>query len=325
MRQISWFLCVFACLGPAAVAQKPQRSYQAPADVEWIRDVEYGKASEKSLKLDILRPKSPPEGLMPAIVFIHGGGFVNGDKEQGLRSGERFARTGYFFVTINYRLLADGPFPAAVEDCKAVVRWLRAKATEYGIDPERIGVWGTSAGGHLAAFTAVSGGVEEFEGKSGYEGFSSRVTCAVDGFGPADFTAITEHRAALGQNSRGESGWVGGDFKRFPDKALRASPIHYVSDDDPPLLIVHGMDDPVVPYQQSVEFEKALRAASVDVALISVRGAGHGYRSKAADQWVDAFFAKHLKGEDQEIPSTTVDNDVPADGQRPARPQGGGR
>ncbi|MEK7866101.1 MAG: alpha/beta hydrolase [Planctomycetota bacterium] len=310
-RHVWLVLFVASC----ALAQRGEREFTAPEGVEWERDVEFARVGKRPLLLDILRPEEPPEGKLPAIIYIHGGGFSKGNKEMGLRDNARLALRGYFTVTIEYRLCGEAIFPAAIEDCKAAVRWIRASADEYGVDPDRIGVWGTSAGGSLSALVGTSGDVKELEGDGGNLDQSSRVTCAIDCFGPSDFLSIEEHR---GEGGRHEYGYIGGPFAEHEELARLASARWQVTKDDPPFLIMHGTEDPVVPFAQSEELHEALEEAGVDVTFVPVEGAGHGWGpSDEADARMYAFFDKHLKGKDVEVSSEPIQGKPR--GRRPGR------
>jgi acetyl esterase/lipase len=149
--------------------------------------LEFAKPGGESLQLNLARPKSP-SGRTPAILCIHGGGFRAGKREGWDARCKLLAERGYAAATVTYRLAPKSQFPAAVEDCKAAVRWLRANAEKYSIDPERIGVIGDSAGGHLSQFLGVTNGVAQFEGDGGNASFSSRVSCVVNYYGPSDLT-----------------------------------------------------------------------------------------------------------------------------------------
>lgn len=277
-----------------------------PSDVKVIHDVEYGKGGAEPLKLDILCPKDAPKEPMPAVIFIHGGGWMMGSKEDGTNVLIPFAQHGYFCATINYRLSQQGIFPAQIEDCKCAVRWVRAHAKEYNVDPNRIGVGGFSAGGHLAALLGTSGDVKEFEGKGGWAECSSRVQAVCDYFGPTDLLKIVEDAekgivpsafqgTALGSGDDILSKLVGGPANQRKDACRLASPVTYVSKDDPPFLICHGDKDPIVPLDQSTELNDALKKVGVESTLIVVKGAGHGWTDHPeVDLKAFEFFEKHL-------------------------------
>ncbi len=289
--------------GPPAVGQRALGP-RIPADVELIRDVEFGKGGGRALKLDILRPKNPPEEPLPVVTFIHGGGWRGGKKGVGILRLLPLARRGYFCATIEYRLSGEAVFPAQIEDCKCAIRWLRAHAKEYNLDPDRIGVWGSSAGGHLVALLGTSGGVKELEGKGGWEKHSTRVQAVVDFFGPTDLLNIVED---AGKNQfQGRTGFdsknnpvallLGGPIEENKDKAAKASPITYVSKDDPPFLIVHGDRDALVPLGQSERLRDALKKVGVEAKLHVVKGAGHGLgRVGDVGDMIVSFFDEHLR------------------------------
>ncbi len=278
---------------------------QVPADVEVIRDIEYGKGGDVSLKLDIVRPKTQPKSPMPVIVFIHGGGWKQGSKETGLGKIIPLAQKGYFTTTINYRLTDVAPFPAQIEDCKCAIRWVRAHAKEYNLDSDRIGVWGGSAGGHLVALLGTSGGVKELEGKGGCEKYSSKVQAVADYFGPADFVVWAEDvkktfgysvEQALAHRTTGSvAGLLGGPVMEKMDVAKTASPTTYIDKNDPPIFIAHGDKDPLVPLSQSQVFYDKLKKAGVEATLHIVKGQGHGFKGPETDKLVADFFDKHLR------------------------------
>ena len=277
-----------------------------PEGVEIIHDVEIGTGGGHALHAEIARPKEPPKSPMPAVLWIHGGGW-SGGSHKGNRA-MMLATHGYFTASVEYRLSGEAKWPAQIEDCKLAVRWLRANAAKYNVNPDRIGCWGSSAGGHLVAFLGVSGGKAEFEGKGGHEGVSSRVQAVVDYCGPADMTegSLGIQGAKDERESPALLGLVGAPFKEKPDIWKQISPIVYVSSDDAPILIVHGDKDTTVPILHSERFEAALKKVGVPVEFIRVKGGGHGLKessgeppaepdSRALDAAVIAFFDKHLK------------------------------
>jgi acetyl esterase/lipase len=240
----------------------------------------------------------PKEGSrLPVIVNIHGGAFRMGSKEQGVPL-EYLAR-GYAVASLNYRLSQHAKFPAQIEDCKAAVRWLRAHAAEYRLDPALFAAWGASAGGHLAAMLGTTGDTREFD-VGGNLDQPSRVQAVVDYFGPTDFLQMDAHRPAGGMvhdtADSPESELVGGAIQDNKEKTARANPITYVSAGDPPFLICHGDQDPLVPHHQSELLEAALRKAGVPVTFYTVQGAGHGgFRDPRVAELTAEFLAKHLK------------------------------
>lgn len=249
-----------------------------PPGVTVLHDVEMGKGGDRTLHAEIAYPSRLPDAPMPAVIRIHGGGWRFGSYKEKIALG--LATHGYFVATVEYRLSGDALWPAQIADCKLAVRWLRANAAKYHIDPDRIGVWGGSAGGHLAACVGTMGDQAQLEGHGGYEGVSSRVQAVVDYCGPADFTGgdpgIERKLAkAPDYDSPGLVKLFGGTFKQKSDIWKQGSPITYVTADDPPFLIVHGDKDLSVPHEQSEKMAAALKKAGVPVEFITVKGGGH--------------------------------------------------
>jgi len=275
------------------------RQARVPEGVRAVRDVEYARAGGKALLLDLYVPEEAPEKALPLVVWIHGGGWRAGSKNRC--PAISFAADGYVVASVDYRLSHEATFPAQIFDCKAAIRWLRAHAAEYHVDPNHIGVWGGSAGGHLVALLGTSGDVEALEGDLGHPEQSSRVQAVCDWFGPTDF--LTMRQQALERRRRQDAArpsaelqLIGGTIDERRGLAVLASPVTYVSEDDPPFLIAHGDSDPVVPVQQSQLFHDALKKAGVDSELLVLEGQGHGFRSREPFQAAVAFFERTLKG-----------------------------
>ncbi len=279
--------------------------FQVPSGVEVIHDVEIGKGGDRVLHAEIARPKDPPATPMPAVLWIHGGGWSGGSHKGN--GAIWLAAKGYFTASIEYRLSGEATWPAQIQDCKLGVRWLRANAAKYNVDPNRIGCWGSSAGGHLVACLGTMN-KPEFEGRGGCEGVSSRVQAVVDFCGPADFTAGSAgiQGAKEGNDAKASLGLFGAPFKEKPELWKNGSPVIYAAAGDPPFLIVHGDADTTVPFAQSEHLEAALKKAGVPVEFIRVKGGGHGMRApkdappaepdqQAIRDAVIAFFDKQLK------------------------------
>ncbi|HEU4965027.1 MAG TPA: alpha/beta hydrolase [Bacilli bacterium] len=266
-------------------------------ETERILDVQFGEAEGHPLLLDIVRPTSPPAEPMPVIVYIHGGGWMGGDKSLiGGQHNATLARYGFFTVSINHRLTGVAPFPAQIHDVKAAIRWLRANADTYGIDPNKIGVWGHSSGGHLAALLATSGDVPELEGNSGSPGYSSRVQAAVTSAGPVDVLTMGGWHDL--PNSP-EARFVNAEYvKDNPELAKMTNPITYINGDEPPVLIIHGDQDSIVPVSQA----ELLYQALTDVSLLRVKQGDHDDYNGGNLEMVElldtvrSFFHKHLNG-----------------------------
>ncbi len=278
--------------------QEPRRADQQRRlpvldGLEVRRDVEYGRGGGKPLLLDMFWPKEKASGPRPAVIFIHGGGWRAGSKSPTTPTVIELARRGFVSLTIDYRLVPEVRFPGMVEDCKCAVRWLRAHAKEYGVDLNRIGVWGTSAGGHLAAMLGSSGGAKDLEGSGGWEGQSSRVQAVVSCFGPTNMATILPQRGPQGRPNA-EQGLLGGAPGTLRDLAAKASPVTYVSADDPPFLFLHGADDRLVPPAQSEEMHELLRKTGVPSEIKVFPGVGHSLNQDGRRMAVE-FFERVLK------------------------------
>ena len=223
-----------------------------PETVKVEKNIPYAGTNDPRQSLDVYLPRaSKGDKPLAVIVNIHGGAFKMGDKRMGVNEVVPLVASGdYAAVSINYRLSGQAIWPAQIHDCKAAIRWVRANAKKYNFDPENIGVIGGSAGGHLVAMLGTSGGVEALEGDVGpYKGTSSQVKCVVDQFGPSDLLAMGgSHMTRPSLPSRE---LIGGAVQENKDAARAASPITYVTRDDPPFLILHGTADPLVPFNQS--------------------------------------------------------------------------
>jgi acetyl esterase/lipase len=277
---------------PRAPAQQPKPP--AAENVVFESNVEYANPAGQHLQLDLTRPRTG-EGPFPAVLCIHGGGFRAGSRQSYDELCKRLAGQGYVAVTVSYRLAPKFPFPAAAHDVKEAVRWLRANAPKYHVDPERIGVTGSSAGGHLAQFLGVTADIKEFEGDGANRDQSSRVSCVVNFYGPSDFT-----------RSYGKSVdaaevlplFLGGNLDQARHRHILASPISWVTPHAAPTLCIHGTKDPYVAYEQAVWLVDRLKAVDVETELLTLEGAGHGFRGQDAQRAEAAmldFFARHLK------------------------------
>jgi acetyl esterase/lipase len=282
-------LLVF-CASPLHAQKAPPVSN----DVVFEAGIEYSNPDNQHLQLDMARPKNG-DGPFPAIICIHGGGFRAGKREGYDTQCIRLAQQGFVALTVSYRLAPKYPFPAAIHDTKAAVRWVRANAAKYKIDPSRIGVTGGSAGGHLVQFLGVTGDVKEFEGDGGNPGESSKVACVVNVYGPSDFT-----------RSYGKSVdaaevlplFLGGNLESARKQHLRASPLYWVTPNAAPTLCIHGTDDKFVAHEQAVWLIDKLKAAGVEAELLTIEGAGHGFKGKdaqTAEKAMIEFFDRQLK------------------------------
>jgi acetyl esterase/lipase len=262
-------------------------------EVQVLTDLEFAAPKGKPLLLDLFLPigvEKPP----PIIVWLHGGGWRIGDRKLGPDFHTFFAERGYAMASIEYRLSGEAIFPAQIHDVKAAIRWIRCHAGEYGLDPERIGLWGSSAGGHLAALagTTSSGVLEDFE--LGCAEFSSEVQAVVDGYGPTDFLQMDtySHSENISRDPETarlnppqlhvsmdspESQLLGAPIQSVPHLVREANPISYVSNTAPPFLIMHGLSDSAVPAHQSELLYDALIAKGNDATLCLIEGLGHAF------------------------------------------------
>jgi acetyl esterase/lipase len=262
-----------------------------------ISTVEYGTGGGRPLTMHLLQAQSRPAGLAPALIWVHGGAFRHGSKDSGIAKLFPFARRGYVCASIEYRLSGEATWPAQIEDCKAAVRYLRAHAAELSLDPDRIGAWGASAGGHLVAMLGVAPDHPELDGAGGWAEHSSRVQAVCDFYGPADLLAMVDQPSALDHNEPDspEGQLLGGTVRDRPDRARSASPVSYATGDEPPFLIFHGAEDLTVPFRQSELMYQAV--GSGDAVFHTVVGAGHGgpaFEHPAVVSLVEAFFDRQL-------------------------------
>jgi len=245
-----------------------------PPGVELLADVEYGNVQGRLLHLEIARPKIPPARPMPVVFWIHGGGWEEGSHKPN--EVIAFAGKGWFTASIEYRLSGEAKWPAQIEDCKLAIRWLRAHAAKWNIDPDRIGVCGISAGGHLAECLGV------FDEKAGfdrgpYAGFSSRVQAVVATSAPSDFTPGSPPLIGAKDNRVAPvvTKLFGMGYDEHPNVWKQASPLWAVAPGDPPFLLFAGEADEVVPKAHSERFLSALQQAGVPAELVIVKNGDH--------------------------------------------------
>jgi acetyl esterase/lipase len=278
---------------------------EAPFDESQItlaRELRYRDGGSKACSLDLAMPKDPGQRLRPAIVVIHGGGWIEGDKSSFSTTANRtpgsiidFARRGFVALSINYRLSGEAPFPAALDDCRCAVRWLRAHADKYRVDPQRVGAYGNSAGGHLALLLAVMPPEPPGAGEP-YADQPSAVQAAASDSGPLDLVAGYEQNRLRGVIDK----FLGGppNESRLAEYR-RASPPHYVGQKIPPLLLIYGELDGQVNVREADEFVAALsRAGHRDVSYFRLAGVDHCPHSLVRIGYlqgvVEEFFARTL-------------------------------
>lgn len=290
-----WFVWLCGCLITAGLASLPcSAAPPVPDNVIWEEGIVYSSPDGGPLELNLARPKTDAKHL-PAVLCIHGGGFRAGKRESYDTLCVKLASQGFVAATITYRLAPKHQFPAAVHDSKAAVRWLRANASKYNIHPEKIGVTGGSAGGHLAQFLGVTAHVPQFEGQGGNAEQPSHVNCVVNVYGPSDFTksygkSVDAHEVL--------PLWFGGNLETERKKHIIGSPLYWVTPDAAPTLCIHGTEDKYVAHEQAVWLIDKLKAASVEADLLTLDGAGHGFKgadAEKADAALLDFFTRKLK------------------------------
>lgn len=276
----------------------------AEGQVQWERNLIYGHGGGVPLSLDLARPASGEH--LAAVLCLHGGGWREGDKAYYQGVLQAFAERGYVAASANYRLAPAHKFPAQVEDAKCAVRYLRSRAGELRLDPDRLAALGDSAGGHLALMLGLTDERDGLEGGGGHAGFSSRVAAVVNFYGPTDLAGFEPSPILRQHMERGHD--LGFDrlmldFLGTTDRAApimrRASPTTYIDERDPPVLTFHGDQDPIVPLAQARLLHEKLQAAGVKNTLVVVPLGGHGWGGPALERTVRqtlAFLDRELRG-----------------------------
>jgi acetyl esterase/lipase len=245
--------------------------------IEIERNLTYAHVGDTDLQLDLARPKQVT-GPRPLVVLLHGGGWRAGDRQQMTQLMEGIARNaGFVAATVSYRLVPKATFPGQIEDCKAAIRWLRANAEKYHIDPEHIAVVGFSAGAHLACLLGTADKDAGFDAVEGNPDQSSRVQAVVSFAGPSDFSTNDWPPVVVNMIDQ----FLAKSSGDAAEAKKRASPITYVTKDDPPFLLFHGTKDELVPVDQARRFADKLKQAGVPVELVIEEGEGHGFSKEA--------------------------------------------
>src|ERR1043165_992913 len=242
------------------------------------KNIVYGKGDDVDLQLDLAMP-STGDGPFPTVICVHGGGWQQGNRTQLAKLTEALAKENFVAATISYRFAPKYKFPAQIEDCKAAVRFLRANAAKYKIDPDRIGAVGFSAGGHLVCLLGAADEKAGLEGKGGNPKQSSRVQAVVSFFGPTDLTCkdwdATVEKIFL-------IPFLGGKYDAKKELYHQCSPITYCNKNCPPFLFFHGTKDPLVGIDHSEKMVKALKNVDVPAELVTMTGEGHGWGGEKA-------------------------------------------
>ena len=270
----------------------------APKDVMIEPDITYRKGKSEAWKLDLVMPKAKSKAPRAAIVFVHGGGWRSGDKRAGyfMRGAIEYAQKGYVCITVNYRLIAEAPMPASIEDVKCAVRWLRANAKKYNVNPKRIGAYGNSAGAHLVCMLGLVKPEAKLEGDGPYQDRSSLVQAVCASATPTNFL-LFDNRRTTQRSQPGEL--FAGPVATLEERGRKASPSTYVAGDAPPFLLIHGTADKTVNIKHGDTFHAALKKAGAkQLEYIRVEGAGHGVfhqSSKKTYPAMENFFETHLR------------------------------
>ena len=262
-------------------------------------DVPYGKADGQELLLDVYRPGAKSASLRPAVIIVHGGAWQAGDKSEGRDLGNALAKMGYVAFSINYRLAGEkgNHWPAQLDDTQRAVRWIRANAAKYGIDPERLGALGGSAGGHIVACLGTMDTRDNSD--AALAAYSSRPQCVVMLAGPTDLTEDLRPKVKQGEWCNEQIKiLLGGTPQELPEVANGASPLYHVDAQSKPALIFQGKTDEIVPVDHGERFDAALKKAGVESKLIIHKG-GHGFDDEEDIsifiKETSAFLKKHLQ------------------------------
>jgi acetyl esterase/lipase len=300
-------ICVllFPLLSLAAFAQQPQAAKPAAtklapeitASLEAHPGIVYARYGQREMQLDLWKPKASSQPL-PAIICIHGGGWYKGERSSMANLAQALAANGFITATISYRLSGEAKFPAAIQDCKAAVRFLRANADKFGINANAVGVTGLSAGGHLAALLTTSGSVKELEGEGGHADASSAVQAGIAMGAQSDLESPRIGDLSGKPDDPFYRTFLGDSQAAIPQTYALASPRHHLDKTDPPLLFITGaLDDPST---HATETRPDLEELGIPTGLTLIPQAPHAFlgQQKAFDTCVSAsveFFTKHLK------------------------------
>ncbi|MGB3507717.1 MAG: alpha/beta hydrolase [Microcoleaceae cyanobacterium] len=283
-------------------------------EIKVLQNLVYGTNQGKTLLFDLYLPENKPDKPLPILIYIHGGGWQEGNKEYC--PGKIVVQRNYAMACISYRFSSEAIFPAQIHDVKTAVRWLRKNAEKYNLDPNKFGAWGPSAGGHLSALLGTSTGVKKLEGTNNNQEISSAVQAVCVWYPPTDFTQVSpafeEAITAEVEEKYKNKKWyiyteathklLGGPVSQKLELSALANPITHIDPQDPPFLIMHGEKDNIVPISQSVLLADALSEKGVEVEFIKKYDWGHSHVSRKGEPFdpvlIDMamdFFDKHLK------------------------------
>ncbi len=304
---------IFAEDKPAAKPPAPQPP-RAPAGVDVKPNLPYAGNENPRQMVDLYLPKNrATDKPLPVVVYIHGGGWSGGSRAGGGMAAGFAASGNYAGVSVGYRLSAEVKWPAQIHDCKAAIRWIRGHAKEYNLDPDRIGVTGTSAGGHLVSLLGLTESVKDLEGSIGeFTSLSSKVTCVANYCGPTDMASpLMQGEAAL-KDDPAVAGLLGGSIAEKAAEAKACSPLTYVHAGAPPFLTAHGTKDTRVNFTNATKLHEALTKSGNSSILLAMTDAGHGFGSPELNKRVQQFFDMHLRGIKSEISSEPIPLPSPA-------------
>ena len=274
---------VLLCLALLAPLARAQTAATAPAGVAVKRGIVYSKAGKRDLHILLARPDPLPKTDLPVVIYLHGGAWRQGSHENLASGAWLLAQSGFAVASVEFRGSDDAIYPAPIDDCRAAVGFLKRSAKSYSLDADKIGVYGVSTGGHLAALLALT---------------SSTVKAAAIESAPSDLVTLNEG-ARLDWNAASSplGRFLGGAVARKAELARRASPLFYADEFAPPLLITHGDADEFVPVSQSEKLYQKLKAAGADVEYRVFAGQAHGLKDQRdeADGIVLKFFQRQLK------------------------------
>ena len=284
-----WLTLLLLAVVPAR-GQSDRWVDYAPVDYDIFPNVTYAKASNFELKLDLYIPKNRSRPNATLILF-HGGGWVDGQKERNVLYLLPYLELGWAVINVEYRTARQAPAPAAVEDCRCALRWVTYHARDYGIDPSRFVLTGTSAGGHLSLITGMLPANSIFDRQCPIEGGDRwntatvpepKVAAIVNWFGISDVADLVD-----GPNARNYAHEWFGSMSNPEQLARQLSPVNYVRAGLPPIITIHGENDDVAPYNHSVRLHAALDKAGVPNQLVTIKGRKHGGFSR--QEMIDSY------------------------------------
>ena len=308
-------------------AVDPEEQVSVLLNLDLRRDLLYANDRAPHHRLSLLLPRTRSvEGALPLVIWIDGGGWTGGDHAARLDRVVPLVRTGRFAAaSIGYRPSAEAAWPAQIHDCKAAIRWLRANAEEFGLDPDRFALMGSGAGAHLATLVGTTPGIEMIRGRVGrHLDVEEHVHCVIDFGGPTDFLQMDEHMHEASDLTHDAPGsmevrLVGGDFAQQAGRVRLANPLNFVPiGTNPDFLIIHGMDDLVVPFHQSLLLKEALEDRGDEVVLVTVTNGREDLEGPIFDELVMRYLEERLHG----VGEPLEDFEITLEGQRPLRPQG---